>query len=101
MLRTSWEDRDQNLWIELDGELDHDDCLSVRDEFRDRIRKGEGDVTIVMNGLTFMSSMGIGMLVQAAQDLKEQGRTITLAGIRPNIRKVLESMNLLDVFAVA
>jgi anti-anti-sigma factor len=101
MLRTSWEDRDHNLWLELDGELDHEDCLAVRDEFRERIAKGRGDVTIVMDGLTFMSSMGLGMLVKAATDMKADNRTMTLSGIRPNIRKVLESMQLLDVFAVA
>ena len=100
MLRTSWEDRDHNLWVVLDGELDHEDCLAIRDEFHERIEKGDGDVTIVMDRLAFMSSMGLGMLVKAANDLKVQGRTITLSGIRPNIRKVLESMQLLDVFAV-
>ena len=100
MLRTSWEDRDNNLWLELDGELDHQDCLAIRDEFHERIEKGDGDVTIVMNGLTFMSSMGLGMLVKAATQLKPQGRTLRLSGLQPNIRKVMESMQLLDVFVV-
>ena len=100
MLRISWEDRDHNLWVELEGELDHEDCLTMRDEFRDRIHKGDGDVTIVMDGLAFMSSMGLGMLVKAAEELRKQNRTMTLSGIRPNIRKVMESMQLLDLFAV-
>jgi len=100
MLRISWEDRDHNLWVVLEGELDHEDCLSVRDEFQDRILKGDGDVTVVMDRLTFMSSMGLGMLVKAANQLKQQGRTLALSGIPPNIRKVLESMHLLDIFAV-
>jgi len=100
MLRISWEDRDHNLWVELDGELDHEDCLDIRDEFEDRIQSGDGDVTIVMDGVSFMSSMGLGMLVKSANVLKAQGRKMTLSGIRPNIRKVLESMQLLDVFAV-
>ena len=100
MLRISWEDRDHNLWVVLEGELDHEDCLGIRDEFRDRIHHGGGDVTVVMDRLMFISSMGLGMLVKAAEELKKQGRKLALSGIRPNIRKVLESMQLLDVFAV-
>ena len=100
MLRASWEDRDQNLWIELEGEMDHDDCIRIRDEFNDRISKGDGDVVIVMKGLTFMSSMGIGMLVKANRKLKEQGRTLKLSGLPDNIRKVLDATGLLDVFSL-
>ena len=100
MLRASWEDRDQNLWIELEGEMDHDDCIRIRDEFNERISKGDGDVVIVMKGLTFMSSMGIGMLVKANRKLKEQGRTLKLSGLPDNIRKVLDATGLLDVFSL-
>ena len=100
MLNASWEDRDQTLWIELEGEMDHDDCIKLRDEFHARISKGDGDVIIVMKGVKFMSSMGIGMLVKANETLKAQNRTLKLSGLPTNIRKVLEAINLLDVFSV-
>ena len=100
MLRISWEDRDHNLWLELEGELDHLDCMEIRDEFHARIEKGDGDVIVVMDGLTFMSSMGIGMLVKASEPLRAQGRELKLSGIPDNIRKVLDSMQLMDVFSV-
>ncbi|MHC4939892.1 MAG: STAS domain-containing protein [Planctomycetota bacterium] len=100
MLTASWEDRENTLWIELNGELDHDDCLKIRDEFNDRIEKGDGDVVIVMRGLTFMSSMGIGMLVKANQRLADQGRTLRLSAMPEKIRKVLDATHLLDVFSI-
>ncbi|MHC4450332.1 MAG: STAS domain-containing protein [Planctomycetota bacterium] len=100
MLTASWEDRDKTLWIELEGELDHDDCLKIRDEFNDRIEKGDGDVIIVMTGLTFLSSMGIGMLVKAHNRLKAQGRELKLSGVPEKIRKVFEATQLLDVFSL-
>ncbi|MHC4954133.1 MAG: STAS domain-containing protein [Planctomycetota bacterium] len=100
MLRISWEEGDKDLIIALEGELDHQDCLEMRDEFDDRIRKGDGDVIVVMEGVTFLSSMGIGMLVQTSQTLEKQGRTLKLSGIPPNIRKVMESMQLMSFFSV-
>ena len=72
MIRISWEDRDHNVWLALEGELDHTDCLEIRDEFHERIQKGDGDVIVVMDGLKFMSSMGIGMLVKASETLRKQ-----------------------------
>jgi len=98
MLTASWEDRDNTLWIELEGEMDHEDCLDIREEFGKRIAEGDGDVVIVMKGLTFLSSMGIGMLAKANQDLKAQGRTLKLTGIPANIRSVLEATRLLEEF---
>lgn len=100
MIQISWQDRDHNTWLELEGELDHADCLEIRDEFHKRIEKGDGDVIVVMGGLTFMSSMGIGMLVKASETLRKQGRELKLSGIPDNIRKVLDAMQLLDVFSV-
>ena len=100
MLTASWQDRDNTLWIELEGEMDHEDCLEIRDEFRERIARGDGDVVIVMKGLTFLSSMGMGMLVKANKELKEQGRTLKLSGIPDNIRKVLAATGLLEEFSL-
>ncbi len=100
MIQISWQDRDHNTWLELEGELDHADCLEIRDGFHERIEKGDGDVIVVMGGLTFMSSMGIGMLVKASETLRKQGRELKLSGIPDNIRKVLDAMQLLDVFSV-
>ena len=47
MLTASWEDRDHTLWIELNGEMDLDESIKIRDEFNDRIEKGDGDVVVV------------------------------------------------------
>jgi len=100
MLTVSWEDRDNTLWIELIGEMDHDECLRIRDEFHDRIDRAHDDVVIVMNDLKFLCSMGIGMLVKANQRMKERGRTLKLSGMPDSIRNVLRATNLLEVFSV-
>jgi len=100
MLSVSWEDRDDNLWIELIGEMDHDQCLRIREEFQGRLEKGDGDVIVVMNDVTFLSSMGMGMLVGANEQLRKQGRSLKLSGVPGKIRKVLDETNLLGVFSL-
>ncbi|MEM8885841.1 MAG: STAS domain-containing protein [Planctomycetota bacterium] len=100
MLNASWEDRDHTLWIELEGELDQDDCLKIQDEFHGRIEKGDGDVVIVMSGVTFLASMGIGMLVKANLTLREQGRNLKLSGVPDKVRKILDATGLLGEFSL-
>ena len=98
MESVSWEDRDGARWIQLEGELDHDACLDIGDRFREAVGAGEADVIVVMAGVTFLSSMGIGMLAKAREDLARKGRVLKLQGLKPSLRGVLESMNLMEVF---
>lgn len=94
----SWNDRDGARWISLEGELDHEGCAEIRDRFDEAVREGEGDVIVEMGGVTFLASMGVGMLLKARETLAGQGRKIKLAGVRTPVRKALELMNLLKVF---
>jgi len=97
METVSWEDRDGVRWIELEGELDHEVCLELKDRLAEAA-SGDGEVVIVMDGVSFLGSMGIGILLNLHQKLQAQGRAMRLKGIRPAIRTVLDSMNLLTVF---
>ena len=95
----SWEDRDGVRWIQLEGELDHEVCAELREHLDELTDGGDGDVVLVMDGVSFLGSMGIGVLLNQHNKLKKQGRTMRLKGIRPTIRAVLDSMHLLTVFS--
>lgn len=94
----AWEDRDGARWIQLEGELDHAACLDLKDRFTEAVVAGEGDVVVVLDGVSFLSSAGIGMLVQARKDLEDRGRALRITGLQPAIRRLFESLRLLDVF---
>ena len=100
MLQASWEDRENKLWIELEGDLDHQDCLGLRDEFQERIAKSDGDVVIVLAGVGFLSSFGIGMMLSASKLLADRGNQLMLSGTPENIQNVLKTMSLLDAFVL-
>lgn len=98
METVTWDDREGVRWIQLEGELDHEVCLGLRDRFQTAVREGRGDVVVVLEGVRFLSSMAIGMLNDARGELARAGRVLRLHGLRPSIRRVLESMNLMEVF---
>ena len=96
----SWADRDGTRWIELEGELDHQSCLDLRDRFHEAVKSGDGDVILVLQGVTFLGSMAVGMMLRARQTLTEAGRALKLTGIPSNVRSALDLMNLTQVFEV-
>jgi len=94
----SWEDREGARWIALEGELDHQACLDVRDRFHEAVADGEGEVVVVIEGVTFLSSMAVGMLLKARAALQEQDRALKLSGVTKSVRRALEMMSLTNVF---
>ncbi|MFI5402006.1 MAG: STAS domain-containing protein [Planctomycetota bacterium] len=94
----SWNDRDGARWIALEGELDHEGTALVRDRFEKAVKEGKGDVIVALDGVTFLASMGVGMLLKAREALAAAGRKLKLSGVRAPVRRALELMNLLKVF---
>jgi anti-anti-sigma factor len=98
MENVSWEDRDGTRWIELEGELDSTGTLELQDRFQDAIRTGDGDVVVLLAGVRFLSSLAVGMLLKAREELMAKSRKLMLSGVNPNVRRALELMQLAHVF---
>jgi anti-anti-sigma factor len=93
-----WEDHEGARWIQLEGEIDHNGVEAIRTGFQDAVQKSEGDVVVVMSGVTFMASVGLRLLLEARETLLERGQAVRLTGLRPNVRRLLEETNLLKLF---
>jgi anti-anti-sigma factor len=94
----SWQDKDGARWIALEGEMDHEGCAAIRERFDKAVADGTGDVIVAVDGVTFLASMGVGMLLKARETLAKKGRKLKLTGVRTPVRRALELMNLLKVF---
>jgi anti-sigma B factor antagonist len=94
-IAASREDRAKETWIHLEGELDNEGCDQVAPILGSA--SGLNTVVVDMTGVTFVSSMGIGLLLRAHRELRAQGRSLLLHGLRPHIRKSLELVGALRV----
>lgn len=88
-------DEDKNL-IVLSGNLDS----SKSDEAKEVFGKVKNSVTVDMSDLEFICSSGVGTLVMAYSQLKQNGKSISLINLRPQIRKVFEVSLLHTVFDI-
>jgi anti-sigma B factor antagonist len=86
--------------IELIGEID----LSTSPVFKQRIyeiiESGKRDVIVDLNGLDFMDSTGLGVLVAALKKTRMEGGSIRLICSKNNIMKVFTITGLDKVFSI-
>lgn len=80
----------------LSGQFDHSKVRETKEVF-DKIND---TTTIDLNGLEFICSGGIGMLVMTFSRLKTIGKEIHLTNLNDHIRNVFKVSNLDKVFSI-
>ncbi|MHC4133483.1 MAG: STAS domain-containing protein [Planctomycetota bacterium] len=98
MQTISWEDREGARWVTFEGDLDGPGCLLLKDQFQKAVTGAQGDVVVALEGVRFLSSMGVGLLLQAREGLQGSGYQLRLHGVQRPVRRALELMNLMGVF---
>jgi anti-sigma B factor antagonist len=90
-----WEDRDEQRWIRLEGELDHEGCSAVEERFRRAASGGPGTVVVDLERVTFVTSDGLRLLLEARKHLRDAGRRILVAGLHEPARGIFETVGIL------
>ena len=73
------------LEIALIGELDHHAAREIGGPLR---------LVLDWSGVTFMDSSGIAVVMRVRQRVRDLGGAVTLRGVRPQARKVLDAAGL-------
>lgn len=92
------EDRDDARWILLEGELDQDEVLHMKDAFDRAVKRARNDVVVDLSAVTFIATLGIGLIVSTREKLEERGLTLKLANVPAFIEKTFQVMSLTEVF---
>jgi anti-anti-sigma factor len=98
MQQISVEDRDGACWITLRGELDQQEVLDLKARFDQAVQSTSGGVVVDLGEVTFIGTLGIGLIVSTHKQLDQQGRTVKLASVPASIEKTFETMSLADIF---
>ena len=92
------EDRDGARWLILSGEWDQPDVLQLKSEYDKAISEASGGVVIDLGGVTFIGTLGIGLLLTTRKKLFQTGAGLKLANIPTTVQKSLQAMSLDEVF---
>src|SRR6266446_5860180 len=86
--------------LPLEGEIDLHVSPEVAASLRTMIAKKPKNLVVDLSRVTYMDSSGLAVLINAMQDIKEYGGTLTLAGISNNVRSIFETARLDQVFLI-
>ena len=86
---------DRNLLLEMKGELDHHGARNALRELELSIDAAlPKKLVLDLAGVTFMDSSGIAVVMRVRQRVRDLGGAVTLRGVRPQARKVLDAAGL-------
>jgi anti-sigma B factor antagonist len=84
--------------VKLFGELDVAECPQLRDAFALIAEDVGCDLTVDLDGLTYLDSTGISVLVMTCKRIRAQGGTFALANATDEVSMILEVTGLVDFF---
>jgi anti-sigma B factor antagonist len=84
--------------LTLSGNLDINSVTELRNEIRRLIGEGELRIIVDVDGLDYLDSSGLGVLVGALARLREKGGDLTIIVSNPKNRRVFDITKLSYVF---
>lgn len=102
MPELSLQSRSEGGWSVLDvaGEVDLATAPQLRDRLNGLIEEGTDRVVINLEGVSFMDSTGVSVLVGALNNVRERGGTLAIAAPADPVRKVLHLVGLESQLAI-
>jgi anti-sigma B factor antagonist len=89
---------EEKLEIFLSGEVDIASAPDFKTKLYDLIGDGKKDIVLLCNGLKYIDSTGLGILVGALKKVKSHQRNVYIYQLRDNIRKLFHITGLDMVF---
>lgn len=77
------------IQVSLEGRLDIDGARSVEDRFAFMTTTHKHDVVVDLSAVSFLASIGIRMLMNAARGQHNRGGKLVVAAAQPAVAKVL------------
>lgn len=85
----------------LAGSLDAEGALKLSQELESQLGKGRKRLELDFAKVPYISSSGIGSLVAAIGEFRDEGGEITLLNVSEGILEIFEMLELLDYLDVA
>lgn len=97
----NFDKKDEKLVVSLIGELDHHSAEEVRVKIDDRIdRDNIKKVILNFNGVTFMDSSGIGVVIGRYKKMQNRSGKLCVTEINKTVNKVFEISGMYKIIDV-
>lgn len=81
----------RNLIVRIQGDIDHHETNKIRDKIDTYLRNGQAkNIVFDFNGVTFMDSSGIGLLMGRYRQVKQMEGQVVLSNVSPQLDRILK-----------
>lgn len=81
---------DKNGVVLMNGEIDYTVTPKIRTGLLNYIEKTQGPLKLDLGGLNYLDSSGLAVFIEARRHLVEQGRTMEIVAVTPEVRKIFQ-----------
>jgi len=89
------------IYVALEGRLDLAGVQAVQPQFTSRVVARKRSTAVDVSGVTFLASLGMRMLVEAARTVHRVGGRLVLLRPQQHVREALEMAGLAPLLPVA
>ena len=100
-LDMDFKEMDDKMVITVRGDIDAYHSADFKKEVREKIASFKGiKVVLDLSNVAYIDSAGLGSLVAILKDVRNSGKTFTLAALKPNVKRIFEMTRLDKVFKI-
>ena len=92
--------RDFAYTVELNGSIDNETSTDLETELKEIIDQKTKVVVLDLNGVDYISSAGIRVVIWAKKSLQEQQASFAMTNLKPQIKKVFDVMKILPMIDI-
>lgn len=86
--------------VVMAGEIDFSVTPQVRERLLDLVGETDADILLDMAGLDYIDSSGLALLLELRKHLQEDGRSVRVRSISPQVRKLFNLTQLAELFGL-
>ncbi|NDD27723.1 MAG: anti-sigma factor antagonist [Proteobacteria bacterium] len=86
--------------VEVKGEIDVYTSPRVKETINDLIDQGHNNMVINLEGVRYIDSTGLGVLIGALKKVREKNGKIVLICTNPQIKKIFNITGLIKIFDI-
>ncbi|MDN5344895.1 MAG: hypothetical protein PWQ18_1007 [Clostridia bacterium] len=91
----------KELWARVKGEVDLESADHLRQELEASLDHARPEVLLLdLEGVTFMDSSGLGVILGRYRRLKKQGGRVVICRPQPQVRRLLELSGLSKIMTI-
>lgn len=86
--------------LEIEGRLDASNVNIFRDNFKNLMTNHHYQFVVDLDGVSFLDSSGIGILVASLRSIRELNGDIKISNIKDHVRSIFELTRLHQIFEI-